>query len=183
MVTDEIIKACLVNDRSAQKQLYKLLAAKLFACCNRYTRNRQEAEDWLQDGFVKIFQNLSSFKFEGSFEGWSKRIVTNHILSELRKSKRLGSVSDLDSVSEIRETHDSPQDAILIEELTRFINLLPDGKKLVFNLYVLEGYSHKEIADLLSITEGASRGQLAKAREQLIEIHRQQNKINVNTIY
>ncbi len=178
-----LIQKCLADDPAAQKELYKLLAGKLFAICLRYTKNRQEAEDWLQDSFVKIFQNLDKFKADGSFEGWAKRITVNYLISEYRKSKRFGSVLDLDSVLELSETQESAHSAILYEELIKFINLLPEGKKLVFNLSVLEGYSHKEIAELLNITEGASRGQLAKAREMLIEIHKKNNTVHAGKIY
>ncbi len=178
-----LIQNCLKKEPSAQKELYKLLSGKLFAVCLRYTKNRQEAEDWLQDSFIKIFQNLDKFKAEGSFEGWARRITVNHILTEYRKSKRFGSVSDLDSVLELSETQESAHSAILYEELIKFINLLPEGKKLVFNLSVIEGYSHKEIAELLNITEGASRGQLAKAREMLIEIHKKNNTVHAGKIY
>lgn len=178
MFTTELIKNCIAEDRFAQKKLYKLLAGRLFACCCRYTRNRHEAEDWLQEGFVKIFLNIHTFKSEGSFEGWAHRIVTNHILSELRKTRKVGSFEDLDFVSEAHESQESPQSSILLEELVRFINMLPEGKKIIFNLNIIEGYSHKEIAEQLNITESASRAQLSKARDLLIEIHKRHNSID-----
>jgi len=178
MPQTELIHKCIKGDSSAQKALYTLFAGKLFAICLRYTKNRQEAEDWLQDSFVKIFQNLDKFKGEGSFEGWTKRITVNHILSEYRKKKNQGSVLDIDDVLDLDDIQTSPHSALLYEELITFINLLPEGKKLVFNLAVIEGYSHKEIAELLNITEGASRGQLAKAREMLIQIHNKKNSIH-----
>jgi RNA polymerase sigma factor (sigma-70 family) len=179
----DLIQKCLKDEPAAQKELYKLLAGKLFALCLRYTKNRQEAEDWLQDSFVKIFLNLDKFKNEGSFEGWARRITVNHLITEYRKSKRMGSVSDLESVIDISEAQESVNSALLYEELIKFVNLLPEGKKLVFNLAVIEGYSHKEIAELLNITEGASRGQLAKAREMLIEIHKKNNTVHAGKIY
>ncbi len=178
-----LIHRCLNHEPAAQKELYKLLSGKLFALCLRYTKNRQEAEDWLQEAFVKIFQNLDKFKFEGSFEGWARRITVNHILTEYRKNQRWGTIADLESVLELSESRESPHSAVLHEELIKFINLLPEGKKLVFNLYVIEGYSHKEIAELLNITEGASRGQLAKAREMLIKIHKKNNAVHAGKIY
>jgi RNA polymerase sigma factor (sigma-70 family) len=181
-ISEDLLKKCIANDQAALKQLYKLLAAKLFATCLRYTKSRQEAEDWLQEGFIKIFQNLGNFKNEGVFEGWTRRIVVNHILSELRKKKRLGSVSDLESVINISESLENIQSDLQYEEMIRFINLLPEGKKLIFNLYVIEGYSHKEISEMLNINEGTSRGQLAKAKELLIEIHRKHNSINAERI-
>jgi RNA polymerase sigma factor (sigma-70 family) len=178
-----LIQKCLAEDASAQKELYKLFSGKLFAICLRYTKNHQEAEDWLQDSFVKIFLNLDKFKNEGSFEGWLRRITVNHLITEYKKNKRFGSVLDINSVIEIGETQESAHSNLLYEELIKFINLLPEGKKLVFNLFVIEGYSHKEIGELLNITEGASRGQLTKAREMLIEIHKKNNTINAGKVF
>ncbi|HSZ72779.1 MAG TPA: sigma-70 family RNA polymerase sigma factor [Cytophagaceae bacterium] len=179
-LTDELVKKCLNKEPAAQKELYKQLNGKLFAICLRYTKNRAEAEDWLQESFIKIFSNLKAFKFEGSFEGWTRRITVNHILSDLRKKTKLKFTDELEentlTVEEDAHSNFSKEDLI------RFINLLPEGKKVVFNLYVIEGYSHKEIGEMLNINEGTSRGQLAKAREQLIEIHKKYNKINAEQI-
>ncbi len=175
-LTDELVKKCINNEPAAQKELYKQLGGKLFAICLRYTKNRAEAEDWLQESFIKIFTNLKSFKFEGSFEGWAKRITVNHILSDLKKQKNLKFTDEVEENTLMVE--EEAHSNIGKEELIRFINLLPEGKKVIFNLYVIEGYSHKEIAETLNINEGTSRGQLAKAREQLVEIHKKHNRIN-----
>ncbi|MDB5273037.1 MAG: polymerase subunit sigma-70 [Chitinophagaceae bacterium] len=179
-LTDELVKKCINNEPAAQKELYKQLSGKLFAICYRYTKNKAEAEDWLQESFIKIFSNLKSFKFEGSFEGWAKRIAVNHILSDFKKKKALKFTDELEENTLTIEA-EAPSN-FGKEDLIRFINLLPEGKKLIFNLYVIEGYSHKEIAETLNINEGTSRGQLAKAREQLIEIHTKYNRINAEQI-
>lgn len=181
MVIDEgLLKRCINKEPLAQKELYKLLAGKLFALCLRYTKDRTEAEDWLQESFIKIFTHLNSFKFEGSFEGWAKRVTVNLILSDLKKKKNIRFSDELNEKDVV--TDETAHANIGHEELIHFISLLPEGKKLIFNLYVIEGYSHKEIAETLNITEGASRGQLAKAREQLVEIHKKHNKINAQRI-
>ncbi len=176
VIDEELIKKCLKNEPTAQKELYKLLGGKLFAICLRYTKDRTEAEDWLQESFIKIFTCLESFKFEGSFEGWAKRVTVNLILSDLRKKKNIRFSEELDENDLI--TDESAHSTIGHQELIYFISLLPAGKKLIFNLYVIEGFSHKEIAEKLNITEGTSRGQLAKAREQLMEIHKKHNSSN-----
>jgi RNA polymerase sigma-70 factor (ECF subfamily) len=175
MIQPDLIKQCLENKASAQRDLYKQLAGKLYAVCLRYTRSKDEAQDWLQESFIKIFTNLKSFKFEGPFEGWARRIVVNHILSELRKVKSRGNFSDLDSVIELSSSESSPQEELQLEDAMSFLSYLPDGKRIVFNLFVLEGYSHKEIAEMLNITEGTSKSQLNKAKEILMSLHRKHN--------
>lgn len=181
MVIDEgLLKKCINQEPAAQKILYTQLAGKLFALCLRYTKDRTEAEDWLQESFIKIFTNIHSFKFEGSFEGWAKRVAVNLILSDLRKNKKIRFTDEINENDLF--ANESAHSNIEHEELIHFISLLPEGKRLIFNLAVIEGYNHKEIAQTLNITEGTSRGQLAKAREQLIEIHKKHNKINAERI-
>lgn len=181
VIDEELIKKCVNKEPAAQKLLYTQLAGKLFALCLRYTRDRTEAEDWLQESFIKIFTNLHSFKFEGSFEGWAKRVVVNLILSDMRKKKNVKFSDEIDDKDFY--TLAEADSNIGHDELIRFIALLPEGKKLIFNLSVIEGYSHKEIAETLNITEGTSRGQLAKARELLIGIHKKHNAERVSRTY
>jgi RNA polymerase sigma factor (sigma-70 family) len=180
-IDDGLVKKCINKEPAAQKLLYTQLAGKLFALCLRYTRDRTEAEDWLQESFIKIFTNIHSFKFEGSFEGWAKRVVVNLILSDLRKKKNVKFSDELDDNDYF--TQAEAHSNIGHEELIRFISLLPEGKKLIFNLAVIEGYSHKEIAETLNITEGTSRGQLAKARELLVGIHKKHNAERISGTY
>lgn len=138
----------------------------MLAVCLRYTRHRMEAEDILQDAFVKVFDNISKFEFKGSFEGWIRRIVINTALKNYSKKSFKQEQIGLENQPELPlepEIYSNLEE----EELLRLINKLPDGYRLVFNLYAVEGYSHKEIADLLGIQESTSRSQLVKARKML----------------
>ncbi|MCU0430775.1 MAG: sigma-70 family RNA polymerase sigma factor [Cytophagaceae bacterium] len=175
MIQAELIRQCLENKPSAQKELYKTLASKLYAVCLRYTRSKDEAQDWLQEGFIKIFTHLHSFKFEGPFEGWARRIVVNHILSELRKVKNRGNFADLDSVFDLQSSEAGPQDQLQLNDALQLLNHLPEGKRVIFNLFVIEGFSHKEIAEMLSISEGTSKSQLNRAKDILVELHKKFN--------
>lgn len=162
----ELIKGCINEERASQQKLFKAYAGKMLVVCMRYTRNRQEAEDILQDGFVRVFDNIRKFSFNGSFEGWVRKIMINCALRNYRKSsyqkEQIG----------IADDYDMPTNATVIEklseqELLALIDELPEGYKMVFNLYAIEGYSHKEIAEMLVINEGTSRSQLNKARKYL----------------
>ncbi len=166
MTEEELIKGCIREERSCQQKLYKTYAGKMLVVCMRYTRNRQEAEDVLQDGFIRIFDNMKKFAFNGSFEGWVRRIMINCALRNFRKSsyqkEQIG----------IADDYDIPTDATIYDklseqELLKIIDELPEGYKMVFNLYAIEGFSHKEIADMMEINEGTSRSQLNKARKYL----------------
>jgi RNA polymerase sigma-70 factor (ECF subfamily) len=181
-IPEELLKKCIKGDQQASKALYKELAGTLFAICCRYTKNRTEAEDWLQESFIKIFTNLHNFKFEGSFEGWAKRITVNHIISDFKKKKALKNSFDVDDFTEQLGSLEVGHSKLEYEELLGFINLLPEGKRLVFNLAAIEGYSHKEIGELLNINESTSRGQLTKAKEMLIQIHKKHNYFNAKQI-
>lgn len=170
----KLIQACIDEKKSAQKTLYDLFAPKMYFVCLRYARHELEAQDMLQDGFIKVFDNLSSFKFNGSFEGWIRRIMVNTSLNYCRKAsfrqEHIGiedyqdKVVDPKAISRLSE-----------KELLALIQQLPDGYRVVFNLYVIEGYSHKEIGDLLNITESTSRSQLAKSRKWMQKLLTEQN--------
>ncbi len=141
-------------------------SGKMLAVCLRYTRHRMEAEDILQDAFIKVFDNISRFEFKGSFEGWIRRIVINTALKNYGKKSFKQEQIGLENQPELPlepEIYSNLEE----EELLRLINQLPDGYRVVFNLYAVEGYSHKEIADLLGIQESTSRSQLVKARKML----------------
>ena len=147
--------------------MYKLLAPKLFAVCLKYSRNHEEAQDNLQESFLIIFDKLKQFKNEGSFEGWAKRLVVNYVLQQYRKQGTfLELVSDNIFVVEEIEIDD---ESITMEFLLKIIQELPDRYRLIFNLYVVDGYSHKEIAKMLEINEGTSKSNLARAKMILKE--------------
>ena len=170
-VDDAIIEGCAAGKRSAQAALYRKFASVMLAICLRYAQNRDEAEDILQEAFLKIFQNIGSFRNEGSFEGWMKRIMINHALNFYRKNRKTPFMEDIDSINEtdiVEKDEDTALHApVSAEKLTALIQMLPPGYRMVFNLYVFEEYSHKEISQELSISENTSKTQLLKARRML----------------
>ncbi len=171
MGLDDLIKQCANNDRKAQKEIYQLFAGKLFSICLKYSKNKQEAQDNFQDGFIVIFDKIGQFNFKGSFEGWLKRVMINTVLLKYRKKNVLNIVTE-DIPDEV--IVDVDDDEISLDFLLNLINELPDRYRLVFNLYALDGYSHKEISEMLLIAEGTSKSNLARARailKQKIEIH------------
>lgn len=155
-----LIQGCLDQNPKAQAQLYQLYAAKLFAVSLKYSRSYEEAQDNLQDGFLLIFDKIGQYNFSGSFDGWAKRIMINHVLQQYRKTSFLELVNDVvdDAVVEIDD------DNISLDFLLQLVQELPDRYRLVFNLYVLDDYSHKEIAEMLDITVGTSKSNLARAK-------------------
>ena len=159
-----ILKACKKGDRSAQKALYEALAPKMFAVCLRYMGVREAAEDILQEGFITLFSKLDSYGGEGSFDGWARKIFVNTALMNLRKKDALKESDDLDAVRNLRSDGVSQIQDIGYHELLKLIADLPDGYRTVFNLSVIEGYSHKEIGQVLGISEATSRSQLQRAR-------------------
>ena len=166
MTERELIEGCIRKDRIAQRALFDRFAGKMLTVCRRYTRHHLEAEDILQDAFIKVFSNIHRFEFKGSFEGWVRRVVVNTALKNYSKSS-----FQKESIG-LEDYQDQPIEAQAVsnlgaEELLTEINRLPDGYRLVFNLYVLEGYSHKEIGEQLNIGESTSRSQLTKARKML----------------
>jgi RNA polymerase sigma-70 factor (ECF subfamily) len=168
---EQLIADCKKNDSKAQEQLYKLFAAKFFGVCLKYSGNYAEAEDNLQDGFIIIFKKIDQFNFKGSFEGWAKRIMINNALQKYRNVRYLEIVNE--NIAE-EETLDIDDDNISLEYLIGIIQELPERYRLVFNLYVMDGYSHKEIAEMLGITTGTTKSNLARARmilKEKIDIH------------
>lgn len=161
MGIDQLIQDCQKNSIRAQEQLYRLLAPKLFSACLKYSRNRADAEDNLQDGFLLIFQKIGQFQFKGSFEGWAKRVMINNVLQKYRSEGVFELVSE--NMPDEAEVEVEP-DSISMEYLVSIIQELPDRYRMVFNLYVIDGFSHKEIAAMLNITDGTSKSNLARAR-------------------
>ncbi|MBO4760771.1 MAG: RNA polymerase sigma factor [Bacteroidales bacterium] len=163
----DLVDACRKGDRKAQKRLYDALAPKMFAVCLRYMGQKDAAEDILQEGFVTLFTKLESYSGEGSFEGWARKIFVNTALMDLRKNDALKMSEDLESARDISGGAATQMENLGYRELLGLISELPAGFRTVFNMYVIEGYSHKEIADTLGITEGTSRSQLQRARTLL----------------
>ena len=164
MSLNQLIEHCKTNDTKAQEKLYRLFSGKLFSICLKYSNNYAQAEDNLQDAFLTIFEKIGQFKGKGSFEGWIKRITINTALQRYRTEKVFNIVNENEVEDFEIEVND---DAISLDYLLKAIQDLPDRYRLVFNLYVLDGYSHKEIADMLNITTGTSKSNLSRARHIL----------------
>ena len=167
---DEIslIKACSSGDDKAFKKIYDIHSGTMYSICLRYMNNEDEAKDALQEGFIKVFKNISKFSFSGSFEGWMKRIFVNRSIELIRKRKNHLDVSELNS-NEIKLTSTIETGALDAEKMMLLVQQLPEGYRTVFNMYVVDGYSHKEISEHLGVNENTSKSQLFKARRQLQE--------------
>ena len=155
------------GDRRAQKAIYDSLSGKMYAVCIRYMGDRESAQDVLQDGFVTLFTKLDSYSGEGSFEGWARKIFVNTALMSLRKKDILRNTEEVDTARNVRSGEESATDKIAYKDLMQLVSSLPPGFRTVFNMYVIEGYSHKEIAEELGISETTSRSQLQRARTLL----------------
>jgi RNA polymerase sigma factor (sigma-70 family) len=158
---------CIQKNPIAQKNLYDKFSRKMMGVCLRYSESQEEAEDVLQNGFVTVFQNIASFKGMGSFEGWVRKIMVNTALTNIRKNKKLKQNVSLDNVSFMLPSSNQVADNFAANDLLKLIQTLPTGFRTVFNLYAIEGYSHKEIGDLLNISEGTSKSQYSRAKAHL----------------
>lgn len=163
----ELIEACKNNDVRAQKLLYEIFARKMMSVCLRYADNREMAEDFLQDGFIKVFSSIRSYSYEGSFEGWMRRIFVNTALEALRKNDLLRNGVELNALEPQQEADYSAVEKISADELMELIAQLPPGFRKVFNMFAIEGYSHREIAETLNINESTSRSQYTRAKRLL----------------
>lgn len=167
--TDEIIEGCKQGKQLAQSELFRLYAPKLLGVCYRYAGSRETAEDLLQDTFVKIFKNIQSYRGDGSFEGWMRMIAVNTCLSWIRKNKNLAREIELSHKHEkfLDEPEEQEAYPISTDELMKHISTLPDGYRVVLNLFAIEGFSHKQIGEQLGISESTSRSQYARAKSVL----------------
>ena len=162
----QLINDCKNDNRKAQEQLYRIYSPKLFAVCLKYSRNYAEAQDNLQDGFILIFKKIEQFSFKGSFDGWLKRVMINNVLQQYRNQTFLSLVNE--DVADEQEI-EIEDDNISMDYLLKIIQELPDRYRLVFNLYVIDDFSHAEIAEMLTINIGTSKSNLARARMILKE--------------
>mgnify|MGYP006282821215 FL=1 len=163
----EIVEGCKKNDRKFQELLYRKYAKKMYGICMSYTKDRPMAQDILQDGFVKVFKKIRSFKGEGSLEGWIRKIIVNTALDSLRKKTQSYEFIDENSEVEEAKIDQTVLDNIHYDALIHMVSQLPDGARTIFNLYALEGLTHKEIAEKLNITAGTSKSQYKRARALL----------------
>lgn len=169
MSDEELIEGCIREDRNAQGLLYKKYASKMYAVCLRYSNTKEEAEDVLQDAFMKIFDKISYFRNDGSFEGWMRRIMVNTALRSRDKRALKFEPGDLESVPE-PIIASSVLAEMNVKEIMHEIAQMPEGYRLVFNLNAVEGYNHKEIGEILGINESTSRSQFARARKYLMNL-------------
>lgn len=162
----EIISLAVENNRHAQQKIYSKYSPKMLSICRQYIKDLQQAEDIMITAFMKVFTNLSTFEHKGSFEGWIRRIMVNECISYLRVQKK---VSFLEDEFYVEDTFNNIESHFSVQDIQALIDSLPDGYKMVFNLYIIEGYKHQEIAKMLGINEGTSKSQLSHARKMLQE--------------
>ncbi|WWC85033.1 ECF RNA polymerase sigma factor SigE [Mycovorax composti] len=168
---NDLITGCIEGDRRMQEELYNRFAPKMYAVCLRYASNADEAQDILQDGFIKVFRKLDSYRGDGSFEGWIRRIFVNTAIEYFRKKKYLQPVTEREE-NTIEGKYISALDGLAEKDILDLISQLSPGYRTVFNMYVVEGYSHKEIGDMLGISEGTSKSQLSRAKAILQDLVR-----------
>jgi RNA polymerase sigma factor (sigma-70 family) len=162
----DIIRGCISGDIRMQEALYRKYSARMYAVCLRYAGSADDAKDVLQEGFVKVYRNLERFRAEGSFEGWMRRIFVRTAIEQIR-ARKLATDTLIEGHDTVDENSWNAFDGMALEDLLRMIRSLPDGYRTVFNLYAVEGYSHREIGEMLGISEGTSKSQLARARKVL----------------
>lgn len=170
----ELIELAIANNRSAQQKLYTQFSPKMLSVCRQYIRDVQQAEDIMITAFMKVFTSLNKFQFNGSFEGWIRRIMVNESISFLRVQKK---VKFIDDETFFEERFNNIESQFSVNDIQFLIDNLPDGYRMIFNLYAIEGYKHQEIAEMLGISEGTSKSQLSHARKTL------QNQINKSKNY
>ncbi len=170
MTDEQIVKGCIEKNAIAQKHLYEKFVRKMMGLCLRYCDSSEEAEDVVKMGFISVFENIESYKGTGSLEGWIRKILVNTALSNIRKNKKFKQNIDLDSVEFMLPSSGYLNDNFAAQDLLKIIQSLPVGFKTVFNLYAIEGYSHKEIGEMLNISEGTSKSQYSRAKAHLQKI-------------
>jgi len=164
--TEDLVLKCKAADRKAQELLYKQFASKMLAVCLRYATDKMEAEDMLQNGFVRVFGKINDYRGDGSFEGWMRRIMVHSSIEYYRKHHKMIHV-DIEESGYEQSVNAAAASSLEAKDLLAIIQQLPAGYRMVFNLYAVEGYSHREIAEIAGITEGASKSQLSRARNLL----------------
>ncbi|MFV0606330.1 MAG: RNA polymerase sigma factor [Niabella sp.] len=167
----DLIKGCIDGDRRIQEELYRRFSPKMYAVCLRYASNTDEAQDILQDGFIKVYKKLDSFRGEGSFEGWVRRIFVNTAIEHFRRKKYVQPVTEREE-NTIEGKYTSVLDELAERDILDLVTQLSPGYRTVFNMYVVEGYSHKEIGEMLGISEGTSKSQLSRAKAILQDLVR-----------
>jgi len=178
MTDEQLIDGCKARNPLAQRNLYDKYSRKMMAVCMRYADSREEAQDILQDGFVKVFEKISTFQGQGSFDGWVRRIFVNTALDNIRKNRENRLLADIDDVGYSLDSGTSVDGDINAEELMNILQKIPTGYRVVFNMFAIEGYSHKEIADQLGVSESTSKTQFLRAKAFLIKVLQKQRMID-----
>ena len=174
----DLIEGCIGGDRKMQYELYQRFAPKMYGVCLRYASNAEEAEDVLQEGFIKVFKKLGSFRSEGSFEGWIRRIFVNTAIEQFRRKNYLQPITEREEAT-VEGKYLSVLDNLAERDIIGLVQQLSPGYRTVFNMYIVEGYTHKEIADALGISEGTSKSQLSRAKiilQDLVRTHLEKRK-------
>jgi RNA polymerase sigma factor (sigma-70 family) len=166
--TNQLVKRCLKNEREAQQQLYNQYAATMLGVCYRYTKSITDAEDILQEGFVRVFKNLHQYRFEGELGAWVRRIMVTTALNYLKRNARYQNDLAFDKIGMHPVTNETPEILLNTKELSALIQQLPTGYQTIFNLHAVEGYTHVEIGEILGIADGTSRSQYARARALML---------------
>ena len=170
MTEEAILQGCLKNNAAAQKEMYYKYSSKMLAVCYRYAHNREDAEDMLQEGFIKVFTQIHTFENRGALEGWIRRIMVHTCINILKKNKRFNESVDLIHATGLQVREESIPSIIQAKEVIECIRLLPMGYRTVLNLYAIEGFSHKEISCMLDIEESTSRSQYTRAKAMLEDV-------------
>jgi RNA polymerase sigma factor (sigma-70 family) len=170
MTEEAILKGCLENDATAQRELYNKYSPKMLSVCYRFAHNREDAEDMLQEGFIKVFTQIHSFESRGAFEGWIRRIIVHTCINILKKHKKFNESVDIIHATGLQVREETVPSVIQAKQVVECIRMLPIGYRTVLNLYALEGYSHREIAGMLGIEESTSRSQYTRAKAMLEDI-------------
>ena len=165
----DLVAGCVRGDRATQRELYNRFAGKMYGVCLRYAANAEEAEDILQEGFIKVFRKIASFRSEGSFEGWVRRIFVNTAIEHYRKKTYLQPITESEETT-LEAKYPSVLDNLAAKDIIQLVQQLSPGYRTVFNMYVIEGYSHKQIAEELGISEGTSKSQLSRAKQILQDL-------------
>src|ERR1700755_2482802 len=170
MTEEAILQGCLKNEAPAQRELYNRYSPKMLAVCYRFAHNREDAEDMLQEGFIKVFSQMHTFQNKGAFEGWIRRIIVHTCINNLKKNKRFNESVDIAYANGVQIREESVPSIVQAKQVVECIRILPIGYRTVLNLYAIEGYTHKEIANILEIEESTSRSQYTRAKQRLENI-------------
>ncbi len=178
MTEEAILSGCLHNEAAAQRELYMRYSPKMLSVCYRFAHNREDAEDMLQEGFIKVFSQIHTFQNKGAFEGWIRRIMVHTCINHLKKNRKFNDSVDIIHATGVQTREESVPSIVQAKQVVECIRLLPLGYRTVLNLYAIEGYSHKEISEMLDVEESTSRSQYTRAKQMLEDILVKKNIIN-----